>query len=88
MRSRLVLIAILGVVTILGLIGWTGYGQKQQPSKNTWEYKTAFLDNSPPYPPEDWLTVEGSQGWELVSVVTRTQSGDTTGKFFYFKRAK
>jgi len=87
MRSRLVLIAILTVVTILGLIGWTGYGQKQQPSKNTWEYKTVYLETNPP-PPEDWLTVEGSQGWELVSVVTDIQSGNTTLKTFYFKRGK
>ncbi len=87
MRSRLVLIAILTFVTILGLIGWTGYGQKQQPSKNTWEYKTVYLETNPP-PPEDWLTVEGSQGWELVSVVTDIQSGNTTLKTFYFKRGK
>ena len=85
MRSRLVLIAILTVVTILGLIGWTGYGQKQQPSKNTWEYKTIYV---PPYPSENWLTEEGSQGWELVSVATDIQNGYTTSKAFYFKRAK
>jgi hypothetical protein len=88
MKSRLVLIAILTFGTILGLIGWTGYGQKQQPSKNTWEYKTAFVGCSPPNPPENWLTEAGSQGWELVSVTTEIQSGNTTGRTFYFKRAK
>jgi hypothetical protein len=87
MRSRLVLIAILAVVTTLGLIGWTGYGQKQQPSKNTWEYKTVYDGTYPPRP-ENWMTVEGSQGWELVSVATDIQNGYTTSKAFYFKRAK
>jgi len=87
MRSRLVLIAILAVVTILGLIGWTGYGQKQQPSKNTWEYKTVYI-GSPPYPPENWLTEAGSQGWELVLATTDIQSGNTTAKTYFFKRAK
>jgi hypothetical protein len=85
MKSRVVFGTMLMLVTVFSLIGWTGYGQKHAGSNNIWEYKVIVPDVSES---GNWLEQAGQQGWELVSVSTDVQSGSTTNKFYYFKRAK
>ncbi len=91
MKLRSLCSLLLVVVVLVGALSWTSFGQKARPSERAWEYKivhewygeNGFRRNLP-------LTVKdvneyGSQGWELVSVVTQ---GDPGEKTFYFKRAK
>ena len=55
---------ILAVLSLLCVLGWSGHGQKAQPSRasnlQTWEYKIAQVDG------EARLNELGAQGWELV----------------------
>jgi hypothetical protein len=72
---------------------------------NEWEYKTCFMEFAPNKPKEPYaghtqqvltdaqLTLFGSEGWELVSVVRLTIAGPsspewTWGIQYIFKRPK
>ncbi|MDQ3652848.1 MAG: DUF4177 domain-containing protein [Acidobacteriota bacterium] len=80
MKSKLY--ALLAVVSLCCLIGWTGYGQNRRQMSAAWEYKV--VNN----PSEVSLNELGAQGWELVSIAAY---GDPSTGYFnaaYFKRAK
>ncbi len=85
MKSRVVFGTMLMLVTVFSLIGWTGYGQKHVGSNSIWEYKVISDNESES---GNWMEQAGQQGWELVSVSSNVQSGSTTFKTYYFKRAK
>ncbi len=64
-----------------------------------WEYKTMSTktqdpDHSEKFDPvrkkhlawAEWLSDEGQQGWELISVVSRTLNGDHHEMIFFLKR--
>lgn len=78
MRSKMQNLSMLvGLMLVCG-IGWISYGQKQQTTRVTWEYKQTTGG-------EFQINELGSQGWELVSVVYNP--GAHT-EIFYLKRAK
>jgi hypothetical protein len=103
MRNRVYSSLIL--VSLLCLVGWTGYaqGQRTNPARQAWEYKTLSFIVQGTVPArttlyEDGKQVPGStpvsrapelgaQGWELVSIAA-TVSGDYSTYIYWFKRPK
>jgi predicted negative regulator of RcsB-dependent stress response len=79
MRLRGSWIPSVFALVVICVVGWTVYGQKQQPSahKATWEYK---IVNSLS---EAQLNQLGSEGWELVAVAAWEGNAQQ-----YLKRAK
>ena len=59
------------VIALLLVVGWTGYGQKQNPSRVTWEYKVKTEQSIPNSSVS--LTTLGNEGWELTAVTTREE---------------
>ena len=88
MKTKIRLIAIAAVV-LFGLIGLTGYGQKQQraPQAN-WEYKVLYVPGVRSMS-EEAMNKLGSQGWELVTYQAINNEGGTIGAGnYFFKRAR
>lgn len=84
LKSKLMLIC--GILSLLCLVGWTGLTQKQDKSRDVWEYKIL------PYTRADEKEINalGSQGWELIVSEGHTSS-DNRGSdppTLYFKRKK
>jgi hypothetical protein len=76
-------------IALLALVGWTSYGQRQNPGKATWEY-VVKSDHSL-YAQYTDLRPLGLEGWELVAVTTHdhmvgNQLDVETN--YYFKRQK
>jgi len=79
----------LTVIILLGLIGWTSYGQKQSPAKTMWEYMSVNGNDHQRFKGDATLNELGAQGWELVSVATYSSGdGAGAGTVLYFKRVK
>ncbi len=78
------------VIALLLVVGWTGYGQKQNPSRATWEYMVK-IERTFPGTRAD-LAGLGSEGWELTAVTTREESYGRNQidviTTYYFKRQK
>jgi hypothetical protein len=101
MRNRVYLSLVL--VAVMCLAGWTGYGQGQRsnPARQAWEYKTLVFtieafkntlhEDGKPLPaassPITRAGEIGAQGWELVSVAA-TESERQTTFVYWFKRPK
>jgi len=91
MKSRGLGSLLLVAVVLVGVLSWSGYGQKAAPSGKAWEYKIVHeWSDEKGYRREVPLRVKeideyGAQGWELVAVVAQ---GSNAEKTFYFKRAK
>ena len=77
MKLKPYLFFILAAIAFICLGGWAGYGQKQSPSRTTWEYKIVNETDKVS------LNDLGAQGWELVTV----EMGGAQ-EVYYFKRAK
>ena len=94
----------LAVIAILCAALWTVYGQGQRgnPARQAWEYKTLVLtitggpkttlyEDGKQLPasatPITRAAELGGEGWELVSV-TGTESQYTTTYVYWFKRPK
>ena len=87
MNLKLNWLLVVGAIALSVLVGWTGYGQKRNGSRVTWEYKAVNLTsnnfNVADY--EAQLNQLGSQGWELVS---EKQDGGSNFIRYTLKRAK
>ena len=79
---------LLCVIAVFALVGWTSYGQKQNPSKATWDYMVK-IDHS--YAQNTDLRSLGLEGWELVAVTTNDRmvvNQLDVETHYYFKRQK
>jgi hypothetical protein len=86
MRQKLFL--IVAAVLVIGVISWSGFSQRSQTSKNSWEY---LVISDPGLSPEGKRTLNelGAQGWDLVGVSDSVfDHGDQTGTRLFFKRSK
>ncbi len=84
LKSKLMLIC--GILSLLCLVGWTGLTQKQDKSRDVWEYKILTYTDTD----EKSLNAFGAQGWELVAAEGHT-SPDNRGSdapSLYLKRKK
>jgi hypothetical protein len=84
---------ILGAVLFMCLVGWTGYSQKSQAPKMTWEYLVVTDPTLPGVSKSFEAGVEklnelGAQGWELAGVSNENVSAHQTHTKLFFRRAK
>ena len=87
MRKKVWLIGIAAAI-LLGLVGWTGYGQKQRAPQMTWEYRVIFVPGVRNMS-EETMNKLGAQGWELVTFQAINNEGGTIGAGnYFFKRAR
>jgi hypothetical protein len=88
MKNKIWLVAIVAVV-LFGLIGWTGYGQRQERGSRTmWEYKVQYVPGVRNMS-ERAMNELGMQGWELVTYQAINNEGGTIGAGnYFFKRAR
>jgi hypothetical protein len=88
MKKRVWLISVVAAV-LFGLVGWTGYGQKQQRgTQTTWEYKVVYVPGVR-HMSEGTMNSLGAQGWELVTFQAINNEGGTIGAGnYFFKRAR
>lgn len=87
MKTKVWLIGIVAAV-LIGLVGWTGYGQKQRTQQTTWEYKVMYVPGIRNMS-EKMMNDLGSQGWELVTFQAINNEGGTIGAGnYFFKRAR
>ena len=92
MKTKLRLMAVVMIV-LFGLVGWTGYGQRQQPppqrvAQTKWEYKVLYVPGIRNMS-EQLMNEHGAQGWELVTYQAINNEGGTIGAGnYFFKRAR
>ena len=89
MKTKLRLMSVAALV-LFGLIGWTGYGQRQRqpPPPTVWEYKVLFVPGVRNMS-EKLMNEHGAQGWELVTFQAINNEGGTIGAGnYFFKRAR
>lgn len=88
MRTKVWFTGIVAAV-VFGLVGWTGYGQKQQRAPRTiWEYKVLYVPGVRNMS-EQTMNEHGAQGWELVTYQAINNEGGTIGAGnYFFKRAR
>lgn len=67
------------MLAVLTAVGFTVYGQRQSPTKQTWEYKTIY-SNSTGFEGDKTFNELGAQGWEMIAT-----SGDVA---YIFKRSR
>lgn len=79
----------LGAVFLICFIGWTGYSQRTQTARNSWEYLLIQDDRYHQDESIRKINELGTQGWELVGVSDETvNEGNQTFSRLYFKRAR
>jgi Domain of unknown function (DUF4177) len=88
MRKKVWLLAIVAAL-VVGLAGWTGYGQRQQREPLTvWEYKVMYVPGVR-HMSEKMMNELGGKGWELVTFQAINNEGGTIGAGnYFFKRAR
>ncbi len=91
MRTKIRLIAVVAIF-LFGLVGWTGYGQRQQlperAPRTVWEYKVLYVPGVRNMS-EKLMNEHGAQGWELVTYQAINNEGGTMGAGnYFFKRAR
>jgi hypothetical protein len=84
MQRMRISLAILVVVVLVFLTGWTAYTQKDKPSNPRWEYKAMGLSSLSV--DENQLNTLGEQGWEFVGLYP--VANGTGGEYYIFKRRK
>ncbi|HEX8708445.1 MAG TPA: DUF4177 domain-containing protein [Pyrinomonadaceae bacterium] len=87
MRSRVWL--IIAAAILFGLVGWTGYAQRQQRTgQTTWEYRVVYVPGARNLS-ERTMNELGAQGWELITFQAINNEGVTIGAGnYFFKRAR
>ena len=73
----------LALIVLLCVAGWTSYGQRRNPARTVWEYKSVG-QNQTGFRGDETLNEFGAQGWELVS----SAGNDSSGIIYTFKRPK
>jgi hypothetical protein len=89
MRTKIRLILVV-MIALFGLVGWTGYGQRQpqRATQATWEYKVLYMPGIRNMS-ERMMNDLGAQGWELVTFQAINNEGGTIGAGnYFFKRAR
>jgi hypothetical protein len=90
MKTKLRLMAVV-MIFLFGIVGWTGYGQRQQPQRvaqTKWEYKVLYVPGIRNMS-EQLMNEHGAQGWELVTYQAINNEGGTMGAGnYFFKRAR
>lgn len=90
MKAKVWFIGIVAAV-LFGVVGWTGYGQRQQPQRapqTVWEYKVLYIPGVRNMS-EKTMNELGAQGWELVTYQAINNEGGTIGAGnYFFKRAR
>jgi len=77
---------VLAPGLLLCLLALTIYGQRQNPARTTWEYRSVFSTSASL---EFVLNDLGAQGWELIAIdVNATNKTGFKGTTYYLKRAK
>jgi hypothetical protein len=88
MKTRLWVALV--IIALLCLVGWTGFTQKSQASKQGYEYKV-IIDPTQHGTEEGNKAINGlgAEGWELVGVSNQVGDGGySTHTRLFFKRAK
>ena len=83
------LLPALGIVALLFVVGWTGYGQKQGAPRITWEYRIEGEGSTSNRQVN--LAAIGAEGWELTAVTTGEEvvgGIHYATRTYYFKRPK
>ena len=80
---------VVAAVLLLGLVGWTGFGQRaQRAAQVTWEYKVMYMPGARNLS-EEGMNKMGAQGWEFVTFQAINNEGGTIGAGnYFFKRAR
>jgi hypothetical protein len=90
MKTKISLIAIAAII-LFGLVGLTGYGQRQLPQRapqTVWEYKVLYVPGNRTMS-EKVMNEFGAQGWELITYQAINNEGGTIGAGnYFFKRAR
>ena len=88
MKMKLWFTGIVAAI-LFGVVGWTGYGQKQQRvPQAVWEYKVVYVPGVRNMS-EKTMNELGAQGWELVTFQAINNEGGTIGAGnYFFKRAR
>ncbi len=81
MKLKRYWLLVLAVMSLLCVVGWTAFAQRQNTSRTAWEYKIVT------YTSEEKFNELGAQGWELVTV-SETRQGESGNLNYCFKRAK
>ena len=81
-NSLAVFIVCMTIFACIAILGWGNRGQAL--SKVVWEYKVIPMEQSGPEPTLNKL---GSDGWELVQIISNDQINGYGG-YFLFKRSK
>jgi hypothetical protein len=82
-------LVVIAAVVLLGLVGWTGFGQRsQRGSQVAWEYKVMYVPGARNLS-EEAMNKMGAQGWELITFQAINNEGGTIGAGnYFFKRAR
>jgi hypothetical protein len=72
------------MIAIFCIASWTAQGQNSGMKKGMWEYKTLYT-NTTGFQWDTTFNELGAQGWELVAA---TNSENTVGAYYTFKRSK
>jgi hypothetical protein len=87
MKTRIWLVIIVAAV-LFGLVGWTGFGQRQRANQAAWEYKVVYVPGARNLS-EKAMNEMGAQGWELITFQAINNEGGTIGAGnYFFKRAR
>jgi hypothetical protein len=82
MRKKLVL--IVAAALLIGVIAWSGFGQRGSTEKDHWQYMIIEYINTEETSKR--LNTLGIQGWELVGVSNITNGSSTTTQFVLKRR--
>ena len=79
---------LIAAIILFGLVGWTGFGQRQRTPQQTWEYKVIYVPGARNMS-EKAMNEMGAQGWELITFQAINNEGVTIGAGnYFFKRAR
>jgi hypothetical protein len=75
---------VIAVAVLLSALAWSGYGQRKGARKPSWEYLIVSTGQAE-FRDAAGLNKLGAEGWELVSVGTTDNAGNS---LLYLKRAR
>ena len=77
MRRKIVL--IVAAALLIGVIAWSGFGQKSSTEQDRWQYTIIEYVNTDETSKR--LNTLGFQGWDLVGVSNSNHGSSTTTQF-------